>query len=62
MSRRYWFEPSHVLTTDEIELQSNLTYSEEPLNILAREVKELRNKHVSLMKILWHRHDIEEAT
>ena len=39
-----------------------MTYEEEPIRILAREVKELRNKKISLVKVLWHRHGIEEAT
>ncbi|KAA3473874.1 Gag-Pol polyprotein [Gossypium australe] len=29
---------------------------------LSREVKELRNKRISLVKVLWHRHGMEEAT
>ncbi|KAA3471151.1 ty3-gypsy retrotransposon protein [Gossypium australe] len=42
MLRRYRSYPSH----------SNLTYDEESFKILAREVKELRNKSVSLIKVL----------
>ncbi|KAA3483602.1 Retrotransposon gag protein [Gossypium australe] len=30
--------------------------------ILAREVKELRNKKILLVNVLWHRHRVEEAT
>ncbi|KAA3483955.1 receptor-like protein kinase [Gossypium australe] len=30
--------------------------------ILAREIKELRNKRIALVKVLWQRHGIEEAT
>ncbi|KAA3469678.1 receptor-like protein kinase [Gossypium australe] len=39
-----------------------MTYEEEPIRILALEVKELRNKRISLVKVLWNRHGIEEAT
>ncbi|KAA3465676.1 receptor-like protein kinase [Gossypium australe] len=38
-----------------------MLYSEEPVRILAREVKELRNKCIALVKVLWHRHGVEEA-
>ncbi|KAA3484257.1 pol protein [Gossypium australe] len=40
----------------------DLSYNEEPVRILAWEVTELRNKSVSLVKVLWHRHGIKEAT
>ena len=39
-----------------------MTYSEEPVKILARETKELRNKKINLVKVLWQKHEIEEAT
>ncbi|KAJ9183267.1 hypothetical protein P3X46_007146, partial [Hevea brasiliensis] len=47
---------------EEIEIQPDLTYEEEPLRILAREVKELRNKQIPLVKVLWRHHNTEEAT
>ncbi|XP_016690684.1 uncharacterized protein [Gossypium hirsutum] len=62
MLRWYKSDPSHVIPHSEIELQPNMTYSEELIRILAREVKELWNKRVSLVKMLWHRHGSEEAT
>ncbi|KAA3466180.1 DNA/RNA polymerases superfamily protein [Gossypium australe] len=39
-----------------------MTYEVKLIHILAREVKELRNKKILLVKVLWHRHGIEEAT
>ncbi|TYG51132.1 hypothetical protein ES288_D10G232600v1 [Gossypium darwinii] len=41
MLRRYRSDPSHVIPHSEIKLQPDMTYSEEPIKILAREVKEL---------------------
>jgi len=43
-------------------VQPDLTYEEEPIKILAREIKELRNKTILLVKILWRHHNTEEAT
>jgi len=43
-------------------VQPDLTYEEEPIPILAQEVKELRNKQIPLVKVLWKHHNIEEAT
>ena len=39
MLRRYRSDPSHVVSTETIELRPDLTYDEEPVEILAREVK-----------------------
>ena len=62
MLRRYRTDPSHVVSSETIELKPDLTYEEEPLEIMAREVKELRNKNISLVKVLWKNHKTEEAT
>ncbi|KAL4309674.1 hypothetical protein GQ457_01G018760 [Hibiscus cannabinus] len=54
MLRRYRSDTSH--------LNPDLSYEEEPVQILDREVKRLRNKNVSLVKVLWRNHKVEEAT
>ena len=41
MLRRYRSDPSHVVSLEVIELKLDLTYEEELVGILAREVKEL---------------------
>ncbi|KAK5811692.1 hypothetical protein PVK06_027050 [Gossypium arboreum] len=62
MLRRYRSDLSHIISPSEVEIQANMSYEEEPIRILAREVKELRNKRVPLVKVLWLKHGIEEAT
>ena len=62
MLRRYRSDPSHIISPSEVEIQAEMSYEEEPMHILAREVKELRNKRVPLVKVLWLKHGIEEAT
>ena len=52
MLRRYQSDPSYVVSSETIELRPDLTYEEEPVEILAREVKELRNKKIPLVKVL----------
>ncbi|KAA3473383.1 receptor-like protein kinase [Gossypium australe] len=39
-----------------------MSYNKESIKILAREVKELRNKSIALVKVLWQCHEVEEAT
>ena len=50
MLRRYRSDPSHVVSSETIELRPNLTYEEEPVEILAREMKELWKKVNSIGK------------
>ena len=59
MLQRYRSDPSHVVSSETVELSPNLTYEEEPVEILAWEVKELRNKKIPLVKVLWRNHKIE---
>ena len=60
MLRKYIPDPSHVLETPEIELRDDLSYEEQPVQILGREEKDLRNKTISLVKVLWRNHLVEE--
>ena len=48
MLRKYISDPSHVLEAPEIELRDDLSYEEQPVQIMGREEKELRNKTISL--------------
>ncbi|KAA3470652.1 Retrotransposable element Tf2 protein type 1 [Gossypium australe] len=51
MLHRYRSNPSHVNSPSEIKIQPDMTYNEEPIRILA-----------PLVKVLWQRHGVEEAT
>ncbi|KAK8597142.1 hypothetical protein V6N12_065618 [Hibiscus sabdariffa] len=61
MLRKYRSDPFHVFEPEEVELNPDLSYEEEPVMILDREVKRLRNKNVSLVKVLWRNHNVKEA-
>ena len=39
-----------------------MSYEEHPIQILDKQVKELRNKKISLVKVLWRSQSVEEAT
>ena len=62
MLRRYRSDPSHVVSSETIELRPDLTQEEELVEILAREVKELWNKRIPFVKLLWRNHKTEEVT
>ncbi|KAL0561469.1 hypothetical protein IC582_001897 [Cucumis melo] len=62
MLRKYMPDPSHVVDYEPLEIDENLSYAEQPVEVLAREVKTLRNKEIPLVKVLWRNHRVEEAT
>ncbi|KAL5568676.1 hypothetical protein UlMin_025251 [Ulmus minor] len=62
MLRKYISDPSHVLESEPIEIREDLTYEEQPVQILDRKNKALRNKVIPLVKVLWRNHKVEEAT
>ncbi|XP_012437643.1 uncharacterized protein LOC105763818 [Gossypium raimondii] len=62
MLRRYRSNTTHIVQVEEIEVRPDLTFEEEPVQILDREVKVLRKKSIPLVKVLWHNHSLEEAT
>ncbi|KAA3473567.1 polyprotein [Gossypium australe] len=61
MLRRYRSDPSHIVPVEEIEVRPDLSFEEEPVQILDRDVKVLRRKSVQLVKVLWRNHGSEEA-
>ena len=60
--RKYISDPSHVLETEALEIEPNLTYEERPIRILDRREKRLRNKVVPLVRVLWRCGVFEEET
>ncbi|KAK8574435.1 hypothetical protein V6N12_062129 [Hibiscus sabdariffa] len=52
MLQGYRSDPSHMLEPEEVELNPDLSYEEEHVMILDHEIKRLRNKNVSLVKVL----------
>ena len=62
MLRKYVADPSHRLPEQQVELSENLTYIEEPVQILDHREQVLRNKRIPLVKVLWRNHAVEEAT
>ena len=51
--RKYIADPSHVLVHQPIELEDDLSYAEEPVQILDRREQVLQNKVIPLVKVLW---------
>ncbi|KAI5347763.1 hypothetical protein L3X38_000650 [Prunus dulcis] len=62
MLRKYIPDPSHVLEEQPIELKEDLTYVEQPVQILDRKMQVLRSREIPFVKVLWRSHTVEEAT
>ena len=51
MLRNYIPHESHVLSLDSVELSPDLTFEEEPIAILDRQVRKLRTKEIALVNV-----------
>ena len=50
------------MPVQDVQVQSDFSYDKELKTILAREIKQLQNKQVLLVKVFWQHHGREEAT
>ncbi|XP_069150304.1 uncharacterized protein [Solanum lycopersicum] len=62
MLRRYILDESRVLQYDAVELDDRLTFVEEPVAILTRDVRKLRLRSIPIFNIRWRHRLVEEAT
>ncbi|XP_070015152.1 uncharacterized protein [Nicotiana sylvestris] len=62
MLRKYHGDPSHVLDFSTIQLDTDLTYEEEPVAILDRQVSQLRSKSYPSVRVQWRGQLVEAAS
>ncbi|XP_059281553.1 uncharacterized protein LOC132035295 [Lycium ferocissimum] len=62
MLRKCIGDPSRVFPVDDIQVTEELSYEEQPIAILDRQVKRLRNKDMISVKVLWRNNNREEMT
>ncbi|KAM6589993.1 hypothetical protein CsatA_012598 [Cannabis sativa] len=60
--QKYVSDPSHVLSYETLGLQEDLSYNERPVKILDQKDRILRNKTITLVKVLWRNSVVEEST
>jgi hypothetical protein len=60
--RRYVRDPSHCIDHSDLHVQGDLSYQEEPMQILDRKEQQLRSKTIKLVLVKWGRHSTKEAT
>ena len=62
MLRHYRSDPSHIITGQPIEVKDNLSYIEEPIQILDTQIRQLCHRRIPMVKVGWRNHSKEEAT
>ena len=62
MLKRYHGDGNYIIRWDSVLLDENLSYEEEPVAILDREVRKLRSREIASIKVQWKNRPVEEAT
>ncbi|XP_021888296.1 uncharacterized protein LOC110807465, partial [Carica papaya] len=60
--RKYRPDPNHILRYESLPLEKDLSYEEEPIQVLERQERKLRSRVIPMVKIQWRHHAKEEAT
>ena len=60
--RKYISNPSHVLEAPPVELRKDLSFKVQLVGIVDQRMKELRNKVIPMVKVLWRSDKVEEMT
>ena len=62
MLKPYVPDSNQVIEYEPIEIQSDLTFVEQPIQILDRKERVLRNKTIPIVRVLWRNPRVEEST
>jgi len=60
--RKHIPDPDHTIVSEPIDITKDLVYEERPAQILDRRIKQLCNKQIALVKVLWTNDTTQEAT
>ena len=61
MFRKYTLDPSHAIQWVEVPIEWDVKFDKQPVQILRRELKVLRNKEIPFIKVLSENYKEEEA-
>ncbi|XP_015162430.1 uncharacterized protein [Solanum tuberosum] len=62
MLKKHHGDGNYIIRWDSVLLDENLSYEEEPIAILDREVRKLRSKGIASIKVQWKNRPVEEFT
>ncbi|KAL4324432.1 hypothetical protein GQ457_11G024800 [Hibiscus cannabinus] len=60
--KRYRGDPSRVIPTDEVEICPDLSFEEEPVEVITQEKRVLDGETDKMVKVLWRSRGLDEAT
>ena len=55
-------DPTAIVPLECVVVKDSFSYEDVPVEIFERQVRKLRNKEVTLVKVLWRSQSVEEAT
>ncbi|KAK6145896.1 hypothetical protein DH2020_019765 [Rehmannia glutinosa] len=58
--KKYQPDPEHIITRDAPPLMENLSYTEEPIRIIDQQIRQLRNREIPMVKVVWRNHNRDE--
>ena len=62
MLKKYISNLTHVLEAPLVKLKEDLSFEVQPVGIIDHKLKELRNKVILMIKVLWQSDIVEEMT
>ena len=62
MLKRYHYDGNYIIRWDSVILDENLSYEEEPVTILDREVYKLRSRDIASIRVQWKNRPVKEST
>ena len=60
--KKYILDPSHVLEAQPVELKEDLSFEVQLVGIVDQRIKELKNKIIPMVKVLWRSDIVKEMT
>ncbi|XP_060190699.1 uncharacterized protein LOC132619958 [Lycium barbarum] len=60
--KKYHYDRSYIIHWDSVQFDQDLSFEEEPVAILDKKVRKLREKEVASVKVQWKHRPVEEAT
>ncbi|KAK6140793.1 hypothetical protein DH2020_025465 [Rehmannia glutinosa] len=58
--KKYQSDPEHIITQDTPPLMENLSYIEKPIRIIDQQIRQLRNREIPMVKVVWRNHNRDE--
>ena len=62
MLKRYHGDRNNIIRWGSVLLDENLSYEEEPIAILDKEIRKLRSREIASIKVQWKNRPVEQST